>query len=162
MSRFCVTASKYIRYTVNWERIKKDGCLKCWNLLKSEGAITEDNPIGSILGDPKDFSDYIMFGKNIAGELVVNSKQCGKINMDKNVEYLTGVRIYLDMKKIVTDGFAVRDGAHLKVKDTLPLEPYLIWAATWENAGLESRISTPKIFCEAADREFFKRFPQYK
>lgn len=146
----------------NWALIQKDGCLKCWNLLKSEGAITEDKPIGSILGDPKDFSDYIMFGKNIAGELVVNSKQCGKINMDKNAEYLTGVRIYLDMKKIVTDGLAVRDGAHLKVKDTLPLKPYLIWAATWENAGLKSRISTPKIFGEAADREFFKRFPQYK
>lgn len=146
----------------NWEHIQKDGCLKSWNILKAENAIAEDKPIGSILGDPKEFSDYIMFGKSIAGELVVNSKQQGRIVMDKNAEYLTGVRIYLDMKKIVEDGLAVRDGAHLKVKGTLPLAPYLIWAATWENVGLNSRISTPEIFCKTADREFYKRFPQYE
>ena len=146
----------------NFELIQKDGCLKSWNILKTEKVITEQKPIGSVLGDPDDFSDYIMFGKNIAGELVVNSKQQGKIVTDKNVEYLTGARLYLDMKKIVEDGLAVRDGAHLKVKDTLPLKPYLIWVATWQNVGLESRISTPKIFCERANQEFIKRFPQYK
>lgn len=146
----------------NWELIQKDGCLKCWNILKAEKAITEEKPIGSILGDPKDFSDYIMLGKNVAGELVVNSKQQGKIIMDKNAKYTTGVRIYLDMKKIVEDGLAVRDGAHLKVKGTLPLKPYLIWVATWENVGLKSRISTPNIFCEKSDKEFKKRFPKYR
>lgn len=148
------------RYTVhstsleNWERIQKDGCLKSWNILKSENVITEENPIGILLGDPKEFSNYIMFGKNIAGELVVNSKQQGKIIMDDNAEYLTGARLYFDMKRIVEDGLAVRDGAHLKVKDTLPLEPYLIWTATWENIGLESRISTPKVFAENANKQF--------
>lgn len=146
----------------NWELIQKDGCLKCWNILKAEKAITEEKPIGSILGDPKDFSDYIMFGKNVAGELVVNSKQQGKIVMDKDAKYTTGVRIYLDMKRIVEDGLAVRDGAHLKVKGTLPLNPYLIWVATWKNVGLKGRISTPNIFCEKADKEFKKRFPQYR
>ena len=140
----------------------KDGCLKSWNILKSEKTISEEKPIGSALGDPEDFSDYIMFGKNIAGELVVNSKQQGKIIMDGSAEYLTGARLYLDMKKIVEDGFGVRDGAHLKVKDKLPLEPYLIWTATWENVGLDSRISTPKIFTEKANMEFKKRYPQYE
>ena len=38
----------------------------------------------------KEFSDYIMFGKNVAGELVVNSKQQGKICMDENAAYMTG------------------------------------------------------------------------
>lgn len=66
------------------------------------------------------------------------------------------------MKKIVEDGLAVRDGAHLKVKDKLPLKPYLIWTATWENIGLDSRISTPKIFTERANTEFKKKFPKYK
>lgn len=146
----------------NWELIQKDSCLKSWNILKTENTIAEEKPIGSFLGDPADFSDYIMFGKNIAGELVVNSKQQGKIVMDGNAEYLTGARLYFDMKKIVEDGLAVRDGAHLKVKDRLPLNPYLIWAATWENVGLESRISTPKIFCEIANQEFKKRYPQYE
>ena len=146
----------------SWNLIKKDSCLKSWNILKAEKAITEEKPIGSALGDPEDFSDYIMFGKNIAGELVVNSKQQGKINMDGNAEYLTGARLYIDMKKIVEDGLAVRDGAHLKVKDKLPLKPYLIWTATWENVGLDNRISTPKIFTEKANMEFKKRYPQYE
>lgn len=146
----------------NWERIQKDGCLKSWNILKSENLLYEENPIGIVLGDPHDFSDYIMFGKNIAGELVVSSKQKGEIVMDCNAEYLTGARLYLDMKQIIEDGLIVRDGAHLKVKDTLPLEPYLIWATTWENVGLDSRLSSPEIFCEKADREFINRYPQYK
>ena len=146
----------------NWELIQKDGYLKSWNRLKAENVISEEKPIGNILGDPNDFSDYIMFGKNIAGELVVNSKQQGKITMDGNAEYLTGARLYLDMKKIVEDGLAVRDGAHLKVKDKLPLNPYLIWAATWENIGLESRVSTPKNFSEKANGMFYKRYPQYE
>ena len=146
----------------NWQLIQKYGCLKSWNILKAEGVVTEEKPIGNALGDPADFSNYIMFGKNVAGELVVNSKQQGKIVMDKNAEYLTGARLYFDMKKIVEDGLAVRDGAHLKVKDRLPLNPYLIWVATWENVGLESRISTPEIFSEKANLEFMKRYPQYE
>ena len=146
----------------NWEQIQKDGFIKSWNTLKKENFITEEKPIGSLLGDPIDFSDYIMFGKNVAGELVVNSKQQGKIVMDVNAEYLTGARLYLDMRKIVEDGLAVRDGAHLKVKGKLPLKPYLIWVATWGNVGLENRVSTPKIFTEKANGEFVKRFPQYK
>lgn len=146
----------------SYEQIQKDGCLKSWNLLKLKKIITEEKPIGSALGDPKDFNDYIMFGNNIACELVVNSKQQGKIVMDYNAEYLTVARLYLDMKKIVEDGLAVRDGAHLKVKDKLPLKPYLIWAATWESIGLDSRVSTPKIFTEKADMVFKKMYPQYK
>lgn len=145
----------------NWEKIQKDGCLKSWNILKAEGIITEDKPIGSALGDPEDFSDYIMFGKNVAGEIVVNSRQQGRIIMDKNSEYLTGARLYLDMKKIVEDGLAVRDGYHLKVKEHLPLNPYLLWAATWENVGLVSRKSTPEIFSDKANREFLMRYPQF-
>lgn len=145
----------------NWEHIQKDGCLKSWNILKAENIITEESPIGRFLGDPQEFSDYIMFGKNVAGELVVSSKQQGKICMDENADYMTGVRLYLDMKKIVEDGLAVRDGAHLKVKDVLPLSPYLIWAATWEIIGLESRMSTPKIFASKATQMFLGLYPQY-
>lgn len=145
----------------NWQLIQKCGYLKSWNILKAEGVVTEEKPIGNALGDPADFSDYIMFGKNVAGELVVNSKQQGKIVMDKNAGYPTGARLYFDMKKIVEDGLAVRDGAHLKVKDRLPLNPYLIWVASWKNVGLERRISTPEIFSEKANLEFMKRFPQY-
>ena len=138
----------------SWEQIKCDGMLKSWNLLKTEKAITEEKPIGIQLGDPTDFSDYIMFGSGVAGEIVVNSKQQGKIVMDIDAEYLTGARLYFDAKRMAQDGLLVRDGCHLKVKDRLPLEPYLIWTATWATIGLASQVSTPKIFAEQADKQF--------
>ena len=138
----------------NWEQIKCDGMLKSWNILKAKKIIAEEQPIGIRLGDPTDFSDYIMFGGGITGEIVVSSKQQQKIVMDENAEYLTGARLYFDAKRIAQDGLLIRDGCHLKVKDRLPLEPYLIWAATWETIGLASQISTPRIFSDQADRQF--------
>ena len=138
----------------NWKRIKQQGMLKSWNILKAEQTITEDHPIGMLLGDPADFSDYIMFGRGVTGEIVVNSKQQGKLVMDINAEYQTGARLYFDAKSMAQDGLLIRDGCHLKVKDTLPLVPYLIFAATWDTIGLAGPISTPKIFAEMADEVF--------
>ena len=143
----------------SWKQINQDGMLKSWNKLKAERAVEEEYPIGIQLGDPVDFSDYIMFGGGVTGEIVVNSKQQGKIAMDVNTDYLTGARLYFDAKRMAQDGLLIRGGCHLKVKDTLPLEPYLIFAATWENIGLESQVSTPKIFSEKAD-EAFRRIYQ--
>ncbi len=137
-----------------WDLIKHDGMLKSWNLLKTEKVYTEEQPIGIQLGDPPDFSDYIMFGGGVTGEIVVNSKQQGKIVMDADAEYLTGARLYFDAKRMAQDGLLVRDGCHLKVKDILRLEPYLIWTATWKNIGLMSQVSTPKNFAQRADRQF--------
>lgn len=134
----------------NWIQIQTDGILKSWNRLN----ITDKEPIGKQLGDPVHFSDYIMFGGGVSGEIVVNSKQTGKIIMDIDAEYKTGARLYFDAEKIAKDGLLVRDGAHIKVKDCLPLEPYLIWAATWHKVGLESQISTPRIFAELSDEKF--------
>lgn len=134
----------------NWYQIQKDGMLKSWNNL----SISEKEPIGKQLGDPVHFSDYIMFGGGVSGEIVVNSKQSGKIVMDIDAEYKTGARLYFDAEKIAKDGLLVRDGAHIKVKDCLPLEPYLIWTATWDKVGLESQISTPKIFTKMSDEKF--------
>lgn len=138
----------------SWEKIKQDGILKSWNKLKAENAFTEEKPIGIQLGDPADFSDYIMFGGGVTGEIVVNSKQQGKIVMDINAEYQTGARLYFDAKRMAQEGMLVRDGCHLKVKDSLPLAPYLLFAATWDNIGLASQVSTPKFFSEKADEAF--------
>lgn len=142
----------------SWEQIKNDGMLKCWSRLKSENAISEVSPIGMKLGDPSDFSNYIMFGDGITGEIVVNSKQKGEIIMDIDSEYLTGARLYFNTESMAENGILVRDGCHLKVKDVLPLTPYLIWVATWDKIGLESPISTPRIFAEQADRTFRNLF----
>lgn len=48
----------------------------------------------------------------------------------------------------------VRDGMHLKVKDRLELEPYLLFCATWDKVGLPAPVSTPKAFAEAANAAF--------
>lgn len=138
----------------NWIQIQKDGMLKSWNKLNSEKSVIENEPIGKQLGDPLHFSNYIMFGGGVSGEIVINSKQSGKIVMDIDLEYKTGARLYFNAEKIAKDGLLVRDGAHIKVKDCLPLEPYLIWVATWDKVGLENQISTPRIFAELSDKTF--------
>jgi len=74
--------------------------------------------------------------------------------MDADAEYLTGARLYFDAEKMARDGLLIRDGCHIKVKDILPLKPYLLWAATWDQVGLESQTSTPRIFSEKADQMF--------
>ena len=76
--------------------------------------------------------------------------------MDENIEYKTGARLYFDIQKIAEDGLLLRDGSEIKVKDSLPLNPYLIWVSTWDKIGLPGEISTPKIFAEKSD-EFFKK-----
>lgn len=143
----------------NWRAIRRDGMLKCWNRLRRERPGWEEQPIGRELGDPPDFSDYVMLGGGVTGEIVVSSRQKKSIVMDENAEYLTGARLYFDAEKIAQAGLLVRDGCHLKVRDALPLEPYLLWAATWETAGLPGRTSTPKRFAEEADRQFYLAHP---
>ncbi len=137
-----------------WKSIQHDGALKSWNQLKRDLTEWESKPIGAQLGDLAEFSDYIMFGGGVSGEIVVSSKLSGFINMDVNAEYHTGARLYFDAKKMAEDGMLVRDGAHVKVKCSLPLEPYLMWVATWDKLGLNSPLSTPKIFAETADDRF--------
>lgn len=140
----------------NYENIIKCQMLKSWNCLKKEGYFTEEFPIGKQLGDPEELRDFILFGSGTTGEIVVNSKQNNKLVFDENIEYRTGARLYFDMRRIAEDGLLLRDGSEIKVKDHLPLKPYLIWASTWDKIGLESEISTPKVFAEKSDA-FFKR-----
>ncbi|MBE5784236.1 MAG: hypothetical protein E7330_00365 [Clostridiales bacterium] len=141
-----------------YEKIMQDQMLKSWNRLQAEGALNETDPIGAKLGDPVDFRNYIMFGDGVTGEIVVNSKQCGRIVMDVNAPYKTGARLYFDAKKMAADGLLLRDGCHIKVKDTLSLSPYLIFAATWQSLGLDSQISTPAEYAILADTAFSHRF----
>ena len=63
-----------------------------------------------------------------------------------------------DAAKMAADGLLLRDGCHIKVKDALPLSPYLIFSATWETIGLEKQLSTPAEFSALADEAFSRRF----
>ena len=138
----------------NHAAILRDGCLKSWNLLKQLATVTEERPIGSLLGDPLDYRDYIMFsGGGISAERVISSRQKGRIEMGIDVPYVAGARFYFDAAKIAEDGLLVRDGAHLKVRDTLPLDRYLLWIATPDALGI-SENTTPRVFAEKADQMF--------
>lgn len=94
----------------------------------------------------------------MTGEIIVNSKIKGKITMNINEEYKPGARLYFDADLIAKDGLLVRDGAHLKVRDMLPLGKYLLWYATLDNINLNQLQVTPANFSKIADKEFEKRF----
>ena len=139
----------------NWFHIRQDGMLKSWNRQKKENRIGhEEKPIGALLGDPESFRDYVMLGFEVNTEIVVSAKQAGRIVMDVHAPYRTGARLYFNAEKIAENGLLIRDGCHLKIKDSLPLAPYLIWVATWDKIGLRSPLSTPETFAAAADRAF--------
>lgn len=133
--------------------------LKSWNILKVEEKIKESHPIGKSLGDPIEYSDYIMFTNGgVTGEIVVNSKMRRKITMNINEEYKPGARLYFDADLIAKDGLLIRDGTHLKVKDMLPLDKYLLWYATLDNINLNQLQVTPANFSKMADTEFENQF----
>lgn len=138
----------------NYAKIKNQGCIKSWNILKQESDNLEKEPIGALLGDPKDFRDYIMLGSGVQCEIVVLSKQKNKLCYDVNEEYIPGARFYFDAKQLAENGILVRDGLHYKVKDMLPLN-YALFIATIDNIPLKGKI-TPKTFSETSDKEFFK------
>jgi len=138
--------------------ILRDGCLKSWNSLKRLAAMVEKRPIGSLLGDPPDYSDYIMFSNGgISVERVVSSRQKGRVEMDIDVPYVAGARFYFDALRVAEEGLLVRDGVHLKVRDELPLEKYLLWIATPDALGILEE-TTPRIFAEKADKVFEEKF----
>ena len=141
-----------------YEHIIKDDCLKSWNRLYKEGFFTDEEPIGKLLGDPLELRNYILFGFGVTGEIVVSSKEKHRIEMDWDIPYLPGARLYFDMKRIAEDWLLIRDGSEIKVKDMLPLKPYLIWAATAKELDLEQGTVTPRQFAEKADRYFREHF----
>lgn len=97
----------------NWQSINQSGYLKSIRLLKSAGY----NEIGIGLvpfGEPDDYRDYIMFDSlDGCSELVVNSRNLGKVCTNPEIRYEPGVRMYFDAHKMILNGIAIRDGAHI-------------------------------------------------
>jgi len=139
----------------NWNTITQSMKLKSWNKAVMEGNIDEIHPIGDLLNDPISFRDFVMLGEMTwQNEIVVLSKQLGKLTYDKDQAYTPGVRIYIDAKKLAQDGLLLRDGIHLMVKDYLDLGKYMIDFV--EASKLPITVFTPFTFSEMAD-DFFKR-----
>lgn len=139
-----------------YNKIKADGTIKCWNILKQQIKDFEDKPIGSLLGDINDFSNYVMLSPiSVNNEIIVASKQKNCIDVNPKQTYNAGCRFYLDAKKLACDGLLLRDGQHIKVKNEIPLNKYMIWYSTAEKIGLSIR-TTPSDFFELSNKEFFK------
>lgn len=135
-------------------QIIADGYIKCWNMLKQENETFDKKPIGSLLGDIEDFSNYVMLSPiDVNNEIIVASKQKGRIDTNPEQIYNAGCRFYLDARKLANDGLLLRDGQHIKVKGQIPLDKYLIWYSTADKVGLPEK-TTPKEFFEASNREF--------
>lgn len=142
-----------------WEKIKESGYLKSLRRLRNENI--EIIGIGlEPLGEPEDYMDYVMFDTiNGCSEIVVSSRQKGKICLDADAPYSPGVRMYFDAYAMIQDGFVARDGVHvLKVYDRLPLKPYLKMVLNESNVPYvnEERVWTPTLFTEAANKEFLE------
>ncbi len=136
--------------------IVRMGALKSRRMLIEEGVIQESKPsIGRKLCAPEDFEDYVMLSQNSTdGEIVVASKQLGRIDPNPDVIYRPGARFYFDAEAMALDGLLIRDGLHVKVKHKLPLAAYLLWTATPENVNPHETEWTPRKFATQADKSF--------
>lgn len=138
----------------NLNSILGSGKLKSWNILKNENSDWEKEPIGTLLGDIEDFSNYIMLSMLFQNnEIITASKQKHKIDTDINQTYTPGARFYLNAERLAEDGLLLRDGEHIKVKNCIPLENYLIWYSTAEKLGID-KASSPKEFFELSNKRF--------
>jgi hypothetical protein len=87
----------------------------------------------------------------------VSSHQKGRIVTDEDAEYEPGVRLYFDGHRIIEDELGVRDGVHLlKVRDRLPLEPYLRAAIGVPDVDQGGTVPawTPRRFLDRANAHF--------
>lgn len=142
----------------SWKLIKESGQIKSLRKLNKDGI----NIIGigiEPFGEPEDYNDYVMLDTvNGCSELVVSSRQKGRICTNGDVEYAPQVRMYFDAHKIIEDGLGVRDGVHvLKIYKSLPLKPYLKQIYFEKDIPyIKGRKSwTPTLFTEEANKQFY-------
>ena len=104
---------------------------------------------------------YVMLSDvDFNNEIIVLSRQKGKINMDENESYIAGCRFYFDAEKLAKDGLLLRDEEHLKVRHSISIEKYMIWYSMPQKISLEEQ-TTPKEFFEKSNKTFFHLYPQY-
>ena len=155
---FRVTDENYMVHSTplaNWNSIQNENALLSPNILKNNGKAVTEIGIKDLL-EPLDYSDYVMLGElEGCSENVVNSRQKGYVCIEPDSIYTPGVRLYFDTRKIINDKISVRDGLHLlKVKDRLPLKPYLVKAITTDNF-IKDIVWTPSLFTKMANELFF-------
>ena len=61
----------------------------------------------------------------------------------------------MNAKRLAEDGLLLRDGAHIKVRDYIDLEKYMLWYSTPKVLGIDEH-TTPKVFFELSNEKFMK------
>jgi hypothetical protein len=144
----------------NWEKICSSGFLMSSRKLMQLSLATNLGLGFSLLKEPSDYADYIMFSDLYGfNELLINMRTKGKVNYDDKCQYEPGVRLYFDNKLIANDGLLVRDGSHYKVEHKLYINKYLVCAVTCESLDYNNEW-TPKKFEKAANEYFFANYKQ--
>ncbi len=147
---------------LSWAAIQECGELRALSRLRREGW---DGPGGlgfDEFGEPDDYLDYVALNgiEGAAGEHVVASHGRGHVVHDENEPFEPGMKLYFDGHAIIRDGLAVRDGLHLlKVRDRLPLDPYLVAAIGVEDLDPDHQVDvwTPRLFQDRARALFRER-----
>jgi hypothetical protein len=142
----------------NWKSIQAVGELRSLAMLSRNGIETGGIGLRGF-GEPEDYAHHIMLGlpENIGPEHVVASLGRGEVITEENTPYQPGARLYFDGHKIIRDGLMVRDGLHMhKVRDRLPLAPYLVAAITVADVDREGKVAewTPRSFLDGAGECF--------
>jgi hypothetical protein len=112
--------------------------------------------------EPDDYAEYVMLGTvdSTASEAVVASRAAGRMVLDPDIPYAPGLRLYFDAHAIIRDGRATRDGLHpLKIRERLPLVPYLVCAAGVAQVDPQGTTAewTPRLFAELTNAYFAGR-----
>jgi hypothetical protein len=141
-----------------WQAIVACGEVLSSARLRRLGVAVDDQGQRAF-GEPADYAEYVMLAElhRIGPELVVASHGAGTIVDDESAPYAPGVRLYFDARHVIADGLGVRDGAHtLKVRDRLPLVPYLLGAIDPAAAHPGAAVSTwtPRLFLDMANARF--------
>jgi len=142
----------------SWRGIQKSGEL--WSLARLAKETASIAGIGAReLGDPQDYAEYVTLGDvdSLGPEFVVASHQRGTVTTNETVPYGPGQRLYFDCHRIIRDGIACRDGLHtVKVRDRLPLKPYLAAAVGVKDVDPTGAVPTwtPRLFVPRANAHF--------
>lgn len=102
--------------------LKDNGLLSYKELVKLNRVVKTER---FVLREPEDFLDYVdLCDKNsMSSEIVVASRQFGKIKDDLDFQYNPGVRMYFSVEKLKNLKGACVDGLHtFSVKNKLPLD----------------------------------------
>ncbi|MDO8585809.1 MAG: hypothetical protein Q7T82_02105 [Armatimonadota bacterium] len=145
----------------SWEKIKDCGELRSFARMRRE----KGSPMGIglfVFGEPADYAEYVMLAWTLAigPEHVVSSQQKGHLITEEDTPYTPGVRMYFDGHRIIRNGLAVSDGLHLlKVRDRLPLDPYLVMAVSVKDVDPRGDVEvwTPWTFLNRANEYFAAR-----